>query len=120
MGRPWRRSPRDVVSALRLSRMVKLLRVTSVDEIEFPNLDKAFRKGRVKYVIGPGGDLSLVFKARVRGETVSVLHVVFERFTGRTLHLGLKGLKGWDPLDPRKINLPMEFKFELTRKRRKR
>jgi len=46
---------------------------------------------------------------------MSVLDYIFDKRTGRIVHLGLKGVRGWDPLEPCKVELPAEYDFVVER-----
>lgn len=90
--------------------------VTSVDEIIIPNLERALRRKRrgdpnyFTSVTGSLGDLKFVHVARKRGRTQIVLDYVFDDNLN-IVHLGLKGLRGWDPRAPERVDLPVEFDF---------
>ena len=106
---------RDVIRMIRISRLLRSIRVSSVDEIEFPNLERALRrkrKGRSAWwssIAGYKGDVRLIHVARIKGRTSIVLDYVFNRFTGEIEHLGIKGVRGWDPSSPGKVELPGKY-----------
>lgn len=89
--------------------------VTSVDYVVSPNLERALARGRVRKALGRYGDVSLILKAVWRGETQTVLHVVISR-AGMVTHIGVKGIRGWDPLNPSRVELPREWVILKRRK----
>ena len=91
-----------------------------VDEVVFPNLEKAERLGFHK-IRGKLGGISLIAKTRVKGSTEAVFHYVFdyEKEKGAVIgHLGLKGLRGWDPGNPERVELPREYSFIRSRRKK--
>ncbi|MEB3780250.1 MAG: hypothetical protein GSR85_08490 [Desulfurococcales archaeon] len=97
--------------------------ITSVDAVEFPNLDKALKrmarlrgkyKGSrgalerlsreyMKFMQGTFGDLKLIAKPKVGGRTVGVHHIIVDR-QGRIVHYGIKGLRDWSGAEGSDIN----------------
>ncbi|MCE4613570.1 MAG: hypothetical protein F7C07_07050 [Desulfurococcales archaeon] len=99
-------------------------RITSVNAVEFPNLDKAlkrmarlrskYRGGSrgaleglsreyMKFMRGTFGDLKLIAKPKVGGRTVGVHHIIIDR-QGRIVHYGIKGLRNWSGVEGSDIN----------------
>ena len=78
---------RDPLPDLRIS-------LEYVDEVEFPNLEKALRRREFRFIRGLFGDVSIIAKPRRGGRTISVHHIVIDR-KGGIAHYGVKGLRGW-------------------------
>ena len=101
-------------------------RVTSVDVVEFPKLERALRKGSIGMLLGGMGDLKLIHVGKVFEErygrrvkrTTTVLDIVFDRDTLEVRHLGLKGVRGWNPDNPEMVNLPREYDLARNTKKR--
>jgi hypothetical protein len=88
-----------------------LVRVDFVDDIVSPNLERALRRGSVRKVLGRYGDISLIIKTIKQGRTEVVMHIVVNR-QAVVRHMGIKGVRGWDPLNPSKVSLPKEWIVE--------
>ena len=101
--------------------------VGSVDEVFFPKLERALRKGIIRMLLGVRGDLKLIHvgKAyerrygRLVKRTTAVLDIVFDRETLEIRHLGLKGVRGWNPSNPEAVELPREYDLLRSFKRRR-
>ena len=102
-------------------------RVASVDETSFPKLERALRKGSVSMLLGGQGDLKLIHVGKVYEErygrtvkrTTIVLDIVYDRITLEIKHLGIKGVRGWNPEEPDRVDLPREYDIvEKTKKRK--
>ncbi len=80
-----RRYVRDPLPSLDIS-------IEYLDDIVFPNLERAFKRGRIRKVIGRFGDISLIQVGYKDGRIASVFHLAFEasRHGARLRHLGLK------------------------------
>ncbi|MCE4603340.1 MAG: hypothetical protein F7B20_00020 [Aeropyrum sp.] len=103
-------------------------RLASVDEIAFPKLERALRKGSVSMLLGGQGDLKLIHVGKIYYEgrygrtvkrTTIVLDIVFDKTTLEIKHLGLKGVRGWNPEEPDRVDLPREYDLVENTKKRK-
>ncbi|WP_131159366.1 hypothetical protein [Aeropyrum pernix] len=94
----WRKT-RDTLRMIKISWLLRNVRVSSVDEVSVAKLRKALARSSVKPLIGGLGDLSLVLRTHYKGETLMVLHLVIGR-RANIKHYGILGLKGWNPSEP--------------------
>ncbi|MCE4604422.1 MAG: hypothetical protein F7B20_05610 [Aeropyrum sp.] len=118
-----RRYVRDPLPGIEVS-------IEYVDEVLFPKIDRRLKRGERLWpsiVLGKYGDPKIIHVpvkyAKVHGRLVkrtqSVIDIAFrcDKYGNcRLSTLEIKGIRGWDPLNPERVELPRGYDF-LRRKK---
>ena len=106
------------------------LDIEYVDEVLFPKIDRRLKRGerlRSSAILGKYGDPKLIHvpvkyvkeHGRLVKKTQSVMDIAFrcdENGNCRFSTLEIKGVRGWDPQNPERVNLPKGYDFLKQRK----